>query len=54
MKKFDAKAHKGILLEYSKCSKAYEMYKYKTNMVEESIHIKFNVKDPDSKMSELV
>lgn len=54
LKKFDAKAQKGVYLGYSECSKAYMVYNSKTNVVEESIHIKFDDKEPDSKMIELV
>lgn len=54
LKKFYAKAQKGIFLGYSKRSKAYMMYTSKTNTVEESIHIKFEEKESDSNMSELV
>lgn len=54
MKKFDVKAQKDIILGYSECSKAYKVYNSKTNMIVESTHIKFDDKEPDSKMSELV
>lgn len=53
-KKFDAKAHKGIFLGYSECSKAYKVYNSETKIIEDSIHIIFDDKEPDSKMSELV
>lgn len=51
LKKFDAKAKKGIFLGYSKHSKAYVVYKYETRMVEESTHVKFNDKEPNYHMS---
>lgn len=54
LKKFDAKAQKGVLLGFSECSKAYRIYNCETKMVEESIHIKFDDKESDSKMSELI
>lgn len=54
MNKFDVKAQKGIFLGYSKRSKAYRVYNFETNMVEESIHTNFDEKDPDSKMSQVV
>ncbi|WJX24545.1 hypothetical protein P8452_13640 [Trifolium repens] len=51
-RKFDAKACKGIFIGYSECSKAYRVYNSETNTVEESIHVRFDDKEPDSKMSE--
>ncbi|KAK2382366.1 putative mitochondrial protein [Trifolium repens] len=51
-KKFDAKACKGIFIGYSERSKAYRVYNSETNTVEESIHVRFDDKEPDSKMSE--
>lgn len=54
LKKFDVKAQKGVFLGYSECSKAYTVYNSQTNMVKELIHIKFDNKEPGSKMSELV
>ncbi|KAK2389666.1 hypothetical protein QL285_063241 [Trifolium repens] len=50
--KFDAKACKGIFIGYSERSKAYRVYNSETNTVEESIHVRFDDKEPDSKMSE--
>jgi len=54
LKKFDAKAQRGIFLGYSKRSKAYRMYNSKTECVEESIHIKFDDNEPGSEIPELV
>ncbi|KAK2403016.1 hypothetical protein QL285_052490 [Trifolium repens] len=51
-KKFDAKACKGIFIGYSERSKAYRVYNSETNTVEESIHVRFDDKVPDNKMSE--
>ncbi|KAK2435811.1 putative mitochondrial protein [Trifolium repens] len=51
-RKFDAKACKGIFIGYSERSKAYRVYNSETNTVEESIHVRFDDKEPDSKMSE--
>ncbi|KAK2395618.1 hypothetical protein QL285_057339 [Trifolium repens] len=51
-KKFDAKACKGIFIGYSERSKAYRVNNSETNTVEESIHVRFNDKEPDNKMSE--
>ncbi|WJX25006.1 hypothetical protein P8452_14084 [Trifolium repens] len=51
-KKFDAKACKEIFIGYSEHSKAYRVYNSETNTVEESIHVIFDDKEPDSKMSE--
>ncbi|KAK2396143.1 putative mitochondrial protein [Trifolium repens] len=52
LKKFDARACKGIFIGYSEHSKAYIVYNYETNTVEESIHVRFDDKELDSKMSE--
>lgn len=41
------------LLGYSKISKAYRVYNYKTLTVEETINVRFNDKKPDSDISEL-
>lgn len=54
LKKFNAKSQKGIFLGYSERSKAYRVYNFETKMVEESIHIKFDDKEPNSKMLDLV
>ncbi|WJX52128.1 hypothetical protein P8452_38270 [Trifolium repens] len=51
-RKFDAKACKGIFIGYSERSKAYRVYNSETNTVEESIHVRFDDKEPDNKMSE--
>ncbi|WJX88387.1 hypothetical protein P8452_70484 [Trifolium repens] len=51
-RKFDAKACKGIFICYSERSKAYRVYNSETNTVEESIHVRYDDKEPDSKMSE--
>ncbi|KAK2422446.1 hypothetical protein QL285_032979 [Trifolium repens] len=51
-RKFDAKACKGIFIGYSERSKAYIFYNSETNTVEKSIHVRFDDKEPDSKMSE--
>lgn len=45
LKKFYAKGQKGIFLGYSKCSNAHKVYNSKTRMVEESVHVKFDVGD---------
>jgi len=52
LKKFDAKAQKGIFLGYSKRSKAYRLYNLETHCVEESMHVKFDDKEPGSKTLE--
>jgi hypothetical protein len=48
LKKFDAKACKRIFIGYSKRSKASRVYNSETNTVEESIHVRFDDKEPDS------
>src|SRR4030067_2372939 len=53
LKKFDAKAQRGIFIGYSERSKAYIVYNSETNVVEESVHVKFDDKEPDSEISEL-
>src|SRR4030066_111983 len=53
LKKFSAKAQKGIFIGYSERSKAYRVYNSETNMVEESIHVKFDDKEPGREGSEL-
>ena len=40
--KFDAKSNVGIFLGYSSSSKAYRVFKKKTMVVEESIHVVFD------------
>lgn len=54
LNKFDAKVHKGIFLGYFERSKTYTMYNSETYVVRESVRIKFDEKEPDNKMSELV
>jgi len=46
IKKFDAKAQKGIFLGYSERSKAYRLYNSETLCVEELMHVKFDDKEP--------
>jgi hypothetical protein len=45
LKKFDAKAQRGIFLGYSERSKAYRVYNSETLCVEESMHVKFDDKE---------
>ena len=52
LKKFDEKAQKGIFLGYSERSKAYRLYNLETLCVEESMHVKFDDKEPESKIPE--
>jgi len=52
LEKFDAKAQKGIFLGYSERSKAYRLYNSETHCVEESMHVKFDDKEPGSKTPE--
>jgi len=52
LKKFDAKAQKGIFLGYSKRSKAYRLYNSETRCVEESMHVKFDDIELGSKTPE--
>ncbi|WJX12733.1 hypothetical protein P8452_03195 [Trifolium repens] len=54
LKKFDSKACKGIFIGYSERSKSYRVYNSETNTVEESMHVKFDDKEPDDKKSEPV
>lgn len=49
LKKFDAKAQRGIFLGYSERSKAYRVYNSETHCVEESTHVKFDDREPGSK-----
>lgn len=53
LKKFDSKAQKGIFIGYSEKSKSYRVYNSDTNQVEESVHVNFDDKEPDSEISEL-
>ena len=52
LKKFDAKAQRGIFLGYSERSKAYKVYNSETLCVEESMHVKFDDKEPRGKTPE--
>ena len=52
LKRFDAKAQKGIFLGYSERSKAYRLYNTETHCVEVSMHVKFDDKEPGSKTPE--
>jgi len=52
LKKFDAKAQRGIFLGYSKRSKTYKVYNSETLCVEESMHVKFDEKEPGSETPE--
>jgi len=45
LKKFDAKAQRGIFLGYSERSKAYRVYNLETLCVEESMHVKVDDKE---------
>ena len=54
LKKFDAKAQRGIFSGYSERSKAYIVYNSETQCVEESLHIKFDDKEHGSKIPEQV
>jgi len=45
LKKFDAKAQRGIFLGCSERSKAYKVYDSETLCVEESMHVKFDDKE---------
>jgi len=53
-KKFDAKAQKGIFLGYSERSKAYRLYNSETLCVEESMHVRFDDKEPGDETPEQV
>jgi hypothetical protein len=52
LNKFDAKAQRGIFLGYSERSKAYKVYNLETLCVQESMHVKFDDKEPGSKTLE--
>jgi len=52
LKKFDAKAQRGIFLGYSKRSKAHKVYNSETLCVKESMHVKFDDKEPGSETLE--
>lgn len=51
--KFYSKAKKCIMLEYSECSKGYTIYNIKTNIIGESIYVKFNDKLDSESQSQL-
>jgi len=52
LKKFDAKAQRGIFLGYFERSKTYIVYNSETQCVEESMHIKFDDKEPGNETPE--
>jgi len=52
LKKFDTKAQRGIFLGYSERSKAYRVYNSETLHVEESMHVKFDNKEPGNETPE--
>ena len=52
LKKFDVKAQRGIFLGYSERSKAYIVYNSETLCVEDSMHVKFDEKEPKNETSE--
>jgi len=52
--KFDVKAEKCVFLGYSERSKTYRVNNSETKLVEESLHVRFDDKNPESKMLELV
>jgi len=52
LKKFDAKAQRGIILGYSERSKVYIVYNSETLCVEESMHVKFDDKEVGSETPE--
>jgi len=52
LKKFDAKAQRGIFLGYSERSKAYRVYNSETLCVEELMHVKFDDKEPGNETPE--
>jgi len=52
LNKFDAKAQRGIFLGYSERPKAYKVYNSETLCVEESMHVKFDDKEPGSETPE--
>lgn len=51
--KFDSKSGNGILLGYSETSKAYRVCSFRTLVVEEAIHVRFNDTTPDKELSDL-
>jgi hypothetical protein len=52
LKKFDAKAQRGIFLGYSERSNAYRVYNFETLCVEESMHVKIDDKEPGNETPE--
>ena len=52
LKKFDAKAQRGIFLGYFERSKTYKMYNSEKLCVEESMHVKFDDKEPGNQTPE--
>jgi len=52
LKKFDVKAQRGIFLSYPERSKAYRVYNSETLCVEESMHVKFDDKEPGNETPE--
>jgi len=52
LKKFDAKAQRRISLGYSERSKAYIVYNSETLCGEESMHVKFDDKEPGNETPE--
>jgi hypothetical protein len=54
LKKFDSKACKRIFIGYFERSKSYRVYNSETNTVEESMHVRFDDKEPDNDKSEHV
>ena len=53
MGKFDSKSHNGTFLGYSKTSKAYRVYKSRSLVVEEAIHMKFKDTELEKDLSKL-
>jgi len=52
LKKFDVKAQRGILVGYSERSKEYKVYNSETLCVEESMHVKFDDREPGNETPE--
>jgi len=50
--KFDSKRDERILLGYSETSNAYRVFNYRTSIVEEAIHVRFNDFKSDKKLLE--
>ena len=51
---FSLYAQRGIFLGYSERSKAYKVYNSETQRVEESMHTKFDDKEPESEIPVIV